>query len=106
MKMSVSMPILLAVACNLASSSVAPAYTVKFSVGCEAVLREDANEHYREYNKWWLMGYFTGRNYADDAEVGNGADDDQIYAIALRYCHDDPSKDWDDAALHTYDRMR
>ena len=45
-------------------------YTVKGSVECPDIIKEDANENYREYNKWWLLGYFTARNYVADQEVG------------------------------------
>ena len=84
---------------------VQAAYTVKGSVECPDIVREDANENYREYNKWWLLGYFTARNYENDQEVGKGIDADQIYSMALSYCQKNPSNDWDDAAIHVYDLL-
>ncbi len=56
-------------------------------------------------NKWWLMGYFTGRNFAVDAEAGKAIEDENIYQMALDYCRSNPAKDWDDAAIYVYDRL-
>ncbi len=78
-------------------------YTVKGSVECPDIVKEDANEHYREYNKWWLLGYFTARNYVADQKVGKGIDSDEIYSMALSYCKLNRRNDWDDAAIHVYD---
>jgi hypothetical protein len=80
-------------------------YTVKGSVECPDILKEDSNEHYREYNKWWLLGYFTARNYVSDSNVGKGVDNEQIYNMALDYCRGNPSSDWDDAAIYVYDQL-
>ena len=80
-------------------------YTVKGSFDCQAAMREDANEHYRQYNKWWLLGYFTARNYTAQKSAGNGIEDDTIYQMALTYCQANPGNDWDDAAIHVYDLL-
>jgi len=77
-------------------------YTVKGSVECVDIVKENENEHYREYNKWWLLGYFTARNYDADQEVGDGVDSEALYKIALTYCRDNPENDWDDAAIYVY----
>ena len=89
----------------LSAAAPAAAYTVKSSVECSDVVREDANQSYREMNKWWLMGYFTGRNFAADGEAGKAVEDDDIYQLALEYCRSNPGGDWDDAAIHVYDRL-
>jgi len=89
----------------LALAPPAAAYTVKSSVECPDIVREDSHESYREMNKWWLMGYFTGRNYAIDAETGKAIADEDIYRMALEYCRSNPAGDWDDAAIHVYDRL-
>jgi hypothetical protein len=96
-----------AAAALIALAAVAPAsaYTVKSSVECPDILREDSDETFREMNKWWLMGYFTGRNYVDDAEVGREIEDENIYQMALDYCRGNSGNDWDDAAIHIYDRL-
>ena len=88
-----------------AASAPAAAYTVKSSVECPDIVREDSDVNFREMNKWWLMGYFTARNYAIDAEVGSEIEDESIYQMALDYCRSNPSDDWDDAAIHVYDLL-
>lgn len=91
-------------------------YTVKGSVECPDIIKEDANENYREFNKWWLLGYFSARNYMADqrnsnhatnlsSTVGKGVDNDQIYSMALNFCTKNPTSDWDDAAIHIYDLL-
>ncbi|MEM1161107.1 MAG: hypothetical protein AAGJ28_09245 [Pseudomonadota bacterium] len=80
-------------------------YTVKGSVECPDIVKEDGNENYREYNKWWLLGYFTARNYTADQTVGKGIENDNIYSMALAFCKDNPGNDWDDAAIHVYDLL-
>ena len=85
-------------------------YTVKGSVDCEAIIKEDANENYREFNKWWLLGYFSARNYVadiagDKGSVGKGIDDDNLYSMALDYCKANRNGDWDDASRHVYDLL-
>lgn len=85
--------------------AVSADYTVKGSVTCSGILNEDSHEHYREYNKWWLLGYFTARNYIDQSSAGLGIEDDNIYSMAIAFCRSNPDKDWDDAAIHTYDLL-
>ena len=80
-------------------------YTVKGSVECPGIVEEDANEHFRQYNRWWVLGYFTGRNYAADKDVGKGMDNDKIYEIALDFCKNNPNNDWDDASRHVYELL-
>ncbi len=86
-------------------------YTVKGSVECPDIVKEDANEHYREYNKWWLLGYITARNYEADrsggfGEVARGVDSDVIYQQALDFCRANPGNDWDDAAINMYNSYK
>lgn len=89
-----------------ASIGLAPtdahAYTVKGSVECPGVIKEDANESFRLANQFWLLGYITARNYNDDEEVGSGVDDDVIYGMMLAYCKKNSSSDIDDAAVRIY----
>ena len=89
----------------LSAAAPAAAYEVKSAVKCPDLVREDANETYRAMNKWWLMGYFTGRNFANDAEAGKAVGDEDIYRMALDYCRSNPGDDWDDAAIDVYDRL-
>ena len=86
-------------------------YTVKGSVECPDVVKEDANEHFREFNKWWILGYFTGRNYERDRHqpdslVGKGIDSDDLYAHVLSYCRTHPDNDMDDASIDHYDLLK
>ncbi len=83
----------------------APAYTVKGSIECPDIVREDSDELFRALNKWWLLGYFTARNYSTDAAVGKGVLDDNLYLIALDFCRKNPRRDWDDAAIYVYSLM-
>lgn len=96
---------LAAVLSGVCALPAAAEYTVKGSFDCEAAMREDGNEDYREYNKWWLLGYFTARNYELQQSVGYGIDDDNIYQMALSFCQTNPGSDWDDAAIHIYDLL-
>ena len=96
---------LAAIAAVTISGPVAAEYTVKGSVECPDIVREDANENYRQMNMWWLLGYFSARNYVADQTVGKGIDNDNIYQMALGYCQSNPGNDWDDAAIHTYDLL-
>ena len=85
-------------------------YTVKGAVDCPKIVTEDANEHYRQYNKWWLLGYITARNYAvdllgTDGVVGKNVEADEIYAMGLSFCQANPEKSWDDAAIHVYELL-
>jgi hypothetical protein len=89
----------------LSAAVPASAYTVKSSVECPDIVREDSDDVYREMNKWWLLGYITGRNFAMDGEAGKGVDDEDIYRMALEYCRGNAGDDWDDAAVHVYDRL-
>ena len=94
-----------AVLMALSTAVPASAYTVKSSVECPDIVREDSDDAYREMNKWWLMGYFTGRNYEQNAEAGKAIETENIYQMALDYCRSNPAGDWDDAAIHVYDRL-
>ena len=98
--------ILTAMALAALTAAPAAAYTAISAVECPDILREDADPTYREMNKWWLMGYITGRNYAADGVVGRGVDNGSIYNMALEYCRENPGSDWDDAAVYIYDALQ
>ena len=89
----------------LALPMTAKAYTVKGSVECPDIVREDANEDFRPSNQWWVLGYITARNYEEDADVGLDIDNDKIYAMGLDFCRRNSASDWDDAAIQIYDSM-
>ncbi len=96
----------IAAAVITALTGPASAYTVKGSIECPDVIREDSNEDFRNMNKWWLLGYFSARNYSADASVGKDVDNDQIYRMALNFCQENAPKDWDDAAIHIYKLLK
>ena len=90
----------------LAIASPAAAYTVKGSVECPDVIREDANEDFRKMNMWWVLGYISGRNYESDASVGKGLDSEDLYGHVLTHCRNNLASDMDDAAIDLYDLLR
>ncbi len=102
----------LALALAMASPGAAYAdYTVKGSIECPDVVREDDDTNFRAMNKWWVLGYFSGRNFErdkflDDALVGKGIDSDALYGLVLGYCRDHPGNDLDDASHDLYDRLQ
>lgn len=100
--------LLLSVAALTSFAVAAPvqAYTVKGIVECPDILEEHKNDNYRAMNHWWLFGYITGRNYADEADVSAGVDASEVYNIAYTFCAKNPDSDWDDAARHTYNHYR
>lgn len=106
MRMSV-----LAAAIVVVAQPVHADYLVKGQVKCEDIISEDENETYREFNKWWLLGYISARNYANElagqlnTEVGKEIEDASLYAMALDYCKSNPESFWHDSALHVYDLL-
>ena len=90
----------------LAMASPAAAYTVKGSVECPDVIREDNNENHRKMNMWWILGYFSGRNYELDASVGKGIDGEDPYAHVLTYCRSHLADDMDDASIDLYNLLK
>lgn len=89
----------------LTSFSASASFTVLGGIECPDVVKEHKEEQFREMNKWWLLGYFTGRNLEQDASVGRGQGKDKIYRWALDHCENNPSDDWEDAARETYNQM-
>ena len=90
----------------LAVTAPAAAYTVKGSVECPDLIREDANEDHRNMNMWWVLGYFSGRNYELDAQTGKGIDAEDLYGHVLSYCKSHLSDDMDDASIDLYDLLK
>jgi hypothetical protein len=58
-----------------------------------------------ECNKWvggiedrfWLLGFLSGYNYANNANVGEGVNPDEIYRFVTRYCRERRGDDLADA---------
>ncbi|RDE10560.1 hypothetical protein [Pelagibacterium lacus] len=88
------------------ASGQANAYLVKGNVTCPEIMEEHNNETYRAMNRWWLLGYITGRNYELDLETGLDVGEDALYKTAYQFCADNPDLTWDDAAYFLYDQMQ
>ena len=103
MSASVTESIALAMA---APTAVNAEYTVKGSVECPDVVREDANEDFRKMNMWWILGYISGRNFERDASVSKGIDAEDLYAHVLSFCRANPGKDMDDGSIDLYELLQ
>lgn len=99
----VSLSIALATVIGLAGT--AQAYTVLGLVTCPQILEEHSNENYRAMNRWWILGYFSARNYENDADVGTGVGDEALYTMAYQYCQKNADRDWDDATRSVYESL-
>jgi len=84
----------------------AAAYTVKGSVECPDVVKEDANDKFRLANMWWILGYMSGRNYENDANTSKGVEAEDLYAHVLSFCRANPGKDMDDASIDLYNLLK
>lgn len=91
---------------SLALPAAADTYTVKGSVDCPDVVREDSVEAHRTANMWWILGYFTGRNFEHSMNVGRDIDSEALYTRVLSFCLNNPDKDLDDASNDLYSRLR
>lgn len=73
-----------------AAVSPAEAYTVKGMGKCSGwVAGED--------DRFWLLGFISGYNYAKDANAGRGDNAETIYRWVTRYCKEKPGDDLADA---------
>lgn len=80
----------LALAAAAPLATPAEAYTVKGMGKCSGwVGGED--------DRFWLLGFISGYNYAKDANAGRGDTAETIYRWVTRYCKEKPSDDLADA---------
>ena len=98
--------LLTALVLTLAMAPPAAGYTIKGSVECRDVVLEEANERFREAIKWWVLGYFSGRNYERDADTGKDMDGEALYAHVLNYCREHPGDGTDNASIDIYDFLK
>ena len=63
---------------------------------------EGGNEFIEYFTLWWVKGFLSGVNWADDEELGKGIDDDSISLAIEKYCRDNPLKDTADAVLSLF----
>jgi len=81
-------------------------YYVTGAVECPDVISQDGHDGYRLANMWWILGYFTGRNYEREDNAGRGVEAEELYARVLEFCRRNPEKDMDDASIEVYDALR
>ena len=86
------------------SSSVVAEYQVKGDEKCSFILSLDRESHpkIRQKVASWMQGYFTGRNYVNDIQMGKNYDYDTLYFLVLKYCRDNPSDFLSHAAEEIY----
>ena len=86
--------------------SSASAYLVKANAKCPDVLKEDANATFRAQNHWWVLGYISALNFANNTRVGEGVDNDRVYSMMLDFCSQHPEGDLDDAGQYLYNALK
>jgi hypothetical protein len=92
-KPSFQAPLLAAALALLSTVAVAPAveaYTVKGMGKCSTwVAGED--------DRFWVLGFISGFNYARSANVASSVKAEEIYRFITRYCKERPNDDLGDA---------
>jgi hypothetical protein len=86
--------------------SPAAAYLVKANVQCPDVLKEDANPTFRLQNNWWVLGYISALNFANDTQSGEGVSSEDVYYMLLDFCEQHPEADIDEAGQYLYNILR
>tara|TARA_B100001559_G_C16076839_1_gene428435 strand:+ start:169 stop:480 length:312 start_codon:yes stop_codon:yes gene_type:complete len=84
------------------------AYTVKGSVSCGTIIssyEKDASLT-RGMMIAFVNGYFTGRNYETNADVGKGTDNESRFYALLKYCRENPLKKNYHGAEHIYNKLK
>jgi hypothetical protein len=74
----------------LSFSMTAAAYTVRGTPDCQE-WQSDSND------RFWVMGYISGRNAALNESLTSGRDMDEVYQYVTQFCKANPGKDADDA---------
>ena len=87
-------------------STQALAWTVKGigSDNCSVVLN-DRTEHEFEYAQW-ILGYLSAKNHSLDANVGAGVNWRGIMGAGVKFCRENPLRDWADASENVYAQLR
>ena len=90
--MKMTLPLAAALmALTVTAAAPASAYTVKGMGDCKGwVGGED--------DRFWLLGFISGYNYAKNSNVGRNIESDDIYKFVSRFCKERPSADLGDAA--------
>jgi hypothetical protein len=48
-------------------------------------------------DRYWLLGFISGYNYAKDTNIAKGEDVDDIFKFITKYCKENPRDDLADA---------
>ena len=74
----------------LSFSMTAAAYTVRGTPDCQEWQADSSD-------RFWVMGYISGRNAALNESLTSGRDMDEVYQYVTQFCKANPGKDADDA---------
>ena len=77
-------------ACMIAPQK-AEAYTVRGAGKCSTWVGGTDD-------RFWILGFISGNNYAKNANSGRGVEVDNIYRFVTRYCQQNAGDDLADAA--------
>lgn len=75
---------------GLAAAVPAAAYTVKGMGKCSTWVGGTDD-------RFWLLGFISGVNYATNGDKGRNVPPDVIYRFVTRYCQENPNDDLADA---------
>jgi hypothetical protein len=84
----------------------ATAYSTNGNEACSEIVQADDNEEYRTSNKWWIYGFFIGRNSVENTEVGEGIEPEDLYVTALEICRSSSEITYRDAVNHLFDQLK
>ena len=76
--------------CLLSFSAITAAYTVRGTPDCQEWQSDNSD-------RFWVMGYISGRNAALNETLTSGRDMDEVYQYVTQFCKANPKKDADDA---------
>ena len=87
-------------------STQAVAWAVK-GIGADncGVVLEDRTEYQNEYVQW-ILGYISAKNHSLDETVGYDFDWRGIMEAGVKFCRENPLKDWADASQNVYEQLR
>ena len=93
---------------SLLFSNSLHAYIIKGSVSCGTIIssyKKDASLT-ESMMIAFLNGYFTGRNYETNRDVGEGSDNESRFYALLKYCKENPLKKNYHGAEHIYNKLK
>ena len=75
-----------------ATPQPATAYTVKQLVACSDWVGGSED-------RFWILGFISGANFAQDADHARGIEANEIYKFVTKYCAKNPNHDLADATI-------